>query len=1369
MAEPSLDLRPLTALENLVGVQIGTLPIPSEAEEEARAMDAGHLAPLKLVDEEPGTPATPPAPPGEPLEDLVEASGGGKEEVSEGEGMNTAQEGQEEEGAQDADRLPALALPQDTSRDSSLQPSGGETVAPVDSALPNEAMPAVSSEHLVGEQHEGEQLSESEPMETESSWAGDKEPLPNDSGNETSVRDREAEETLGGGDSSTSSGGGEGSVSGTGAPETEEQFSWDNVRCVFCDASAIDQEPKLLPCLHSACNKCLTHEAAEPEMNKDDEIVAMDPLIHCPVCKKGFPQDSILDNMFICEAQGSGDRGAGASEESFTCTSCTDEAVATGLCTDCSEWLCDQCIQAHKRVKVTKDHIIKGKGEVDSDSSSTKTQAKRALFCNIHIKEKLNLYCQTCDQLTCRDCQLIEHREHKYKFSEEMASITRERLRQFLMDIRKKRGYIENAKELVGERRQQILSKQESVQADINRLVETFIEIIRQRGNNLFDLLREVCNSKQEQLDKKNEVLLHLGSQADHCITVVEAVLSSSSDMALLYSKKLLMDQVLKVDKDSPDRSLFDRFKAKLNSGDDISLRISSESRGLGKALKDVGYLLVDNKVYPPPDAGVQNKVRSSQPSPVDPSASPQPPQPPQPPALTPMHSAIQQQQQHIQGGSMHHKFHNFGPAPPGPANPPGLVRIQPKPSNQPHPGPSLTNFARMPQLTQGRSSDVSSSVSSTTHPIGENSHLRGLLGSGGTYKLNAFNPHLAARLQQHQPHQGTSRSHHDQQGSPRSSLPFRQSMNPGAAPMPMPGGSQPNNNPLSMVNMAAQLSAPSGISITPVPPQKATPQHQQGHMPHQQQQQLPHQSKSHHQQHLSLQNILRNTLSQPAMAQKSDSRQPSPHSTQQPQLKKESSSPTPSWHIPQTAESSKSSSSNSNSHSSHDNSTPMVTIPTENLDNSFKIVLGPSKSNGGVSSSTISNPNTNTSNSNSNSNSTSNIPPNLPPLTRIPGFRSILPKPTATSDAKETRLSSESLGQDSASDESKLKSIPPPSVSITLAALTGSSSSDPANGPKVKVEDHTNSTHVDSSSSPSSGFNSDDRLRVTENGDESRKRREDTNNDSEDSLPDLTIDTGSVDSMPSVPSEPKNGKSSEVSSDSEMDSAGNILGPGASVPWKKDPNDPNDDWCAVCWDGGDLICCDYCPKVFHVHCHIPTLTHIPTEHEKWQCMLCTDLDNLDTFDSNDKSKRKLGLASRDIKVAQRILLELYCNYEASQPFRELVDRELTEYYEVIKQPMALEIVKRRLAPDSQDHYEDLEDFVKDIRLIFKNCYEFNPKDTEIYQNAKILEDFFEQLLEKWLVDYAFDSMDNVDEPDTPQPKKKKKVSKEADGVLHIH
>ncbi|XP_042240001.1 transcription intermediary factor 1-alpha-like isoform X2 [Homarus americanus] len=1290
MAESSLDLRPLTALENLVGVQIETLQMvggeavdeESAATERDRGMDADDDQPLKLVDDERVTPATPPSVTEEP----PEASG------------SSVPDGDTVEGDGDLPQLDNQA--------------GGEGTVPHQDRTDFTSCTEPPNSHLVGEtpiasdlehlsvQNDTEQVSESEQIETTRTWSvSEKDPTPNDMNDETATQEPETEEAMeGGGDSSASSGGGEGSVSGTGAPEAEDQFSWDNVHCVFCDSSAMDQEPKLLPCLHSACNKCLTHEAAEPDMNKDEDVVAMDPLIHCPMCKKGFPQESVLDNMFVCEAQSSGDRGSSsATEESFTCTSCTDEAVATGLCTDCSEWLCDQCIQAHKRVKVTKDHIIKAKGEVDSDSPSAKNQVKKSLLCNVHTKEKLNLYCQTCDQLTCRDCQLIEHREHKYKFSEEMAGLTRDRLRQFLMDIRKKRGYIENAKELVAERRQQILNKQESVQADINRLVETFIEIIRQRGNTLFDLLREVCNSKQEQLDKKNEVLLHLGSQADHCITVVEAVLNTSSDMALLYSKKLLMEQVLKVDKDSPDRSLFDRFKAKLNSGDDISLRISSESRGLGKALKDVGYLLVDNKIYPTPDGAVQNKARSSQPSPVDQSASPQPPQPPQPPALTPMHSHIQQQQHHLQsGGNMHHKFHTFGPAPPGAANPPGLVRIQPKPSGQPHPGPSHTSFARMPQLTQGRSSDVSSSVSSTTHPIGENSHLRGLLGSGGSYKLNAFNPHLAARLQQHQQqHPGPGR-HHDQQGSSRGPMSFRQSMNPAAAAAmasisQMAAVSAANSNQLGMVNMGAQLNPPSGISITPVPQQKPVQPHQQGHSQHQshqqQKQQQQQQQQQQHQQHLSLQGILRNTLSQPSLGPKPDSRQPSPHSTQQPQLKKESSSPTPSWHIPQTAESSKSSV----------NTSPMVSIPSENVDNSFKIVLGSNKINGG----------------------------------------------------------------DTFGEDTKVKAVPAPSVSITLAALTAVANSsaitsDSTNGPRLKVEDpFSNSTLVDSSSSPSSGLTTDDRLHISENGDDrSQKRREDSNNDS-DSLPDLTIDTGSVDSVPSVPSETKNGK-------------GSGLPPGASIPLKKDPNDPNDDWCAVCWDGGDLICCDFCPKVFHVHCHIPTLTHIPTENEKWQCMLCTDLDNLQLFDNNDNSKRRLGLTTRDVKVAQRILLELYCNYEASQPFRELVDRELTEYYEVIKHPMALEIVKRKLMPDNPDHYEGLEDFVRDIRLIFKNCYEFNPKDTEIYQNAKILEDFFEQLLEKWLTAYAFDAMDTMDEPDTPEPKKKKKL-KEGDPLLHIH
>lgn len=57
--------------------------------------------------------------------------------------------------------------------------------------------------------------------------------------------------------------------------------------------------------------------------------------------------------------------------------------------------------------------------------------------------------------------------------------------------------------------------------------------------------------------------------------------------------------------------------------------------------------------------------------------------------------------------------------------------------------------------------------------------------------------------------------------------------------------------------------------------------------------------------------------------------------------------------------------------------------------------------------------------------------------------------------------------------------------------------------------------------------------------------------------------------------------------------------------------DDPNEDWCAVCLDGGELMCCDKCPKVFHQTCHIPNISSLPDESETWQCLLCVDLSNM--------------------------------------------------------------------------------------------------------------------------------------------------------------
>uniref|UniRef100_K7FWV1 Autoimmune regulator n=1 Tax=Pelodiscus sinensis TaxID=13735 RepID=K7FWV1_PELSI len=47
-----------------------------------------------------------------------------------------------------------------------------------------------------------------------------------------------------------------------------------------------------------------------------------------------------------------------------------------------------------------------------------------------------------------------------------------------------------------------------------------------------------------------------------------------------------------------------------------------------------------------------------------------------------------------------------------------------------------------------------------------------------------------------------------------------------------------------------------------------------------------------------------------------------------------------------------------------------------------------------------------------------------------------------------------------------------------------------------------------------------------------------------------------------------------------------------------------NDDECAMCRDGGELICCDGCPKAFHLACLVPPLTEIPSG--TWRCISCS-------------------------------------------------------------------------------------------------------------------------------------------------------------------
>ena len=80
---------------------------------------------------------------------------------------------------------------------------------------------------------------------------------------------------------------------------------------------------------------------------------------------------------------------------------------------------------------------------------------------------------------------------------------------------------------------------------------------------------------------------------------------------------------------------------------------------------------------------------------------------------------------------------------------------------------------------------------------------------------------------------------------------------------------------------------------------------------------------------------------------------------------------------------------------------------------------------------------------------------------------------------------------------------------------------------------------------------------------------------------------------------------------------------------------------------------------------------------------------------------------------------------EFRQPF-PWKSLKLMDYPEIVKEPMNLQRVRKKL---NCKRYPRFEDFVKDIRLIWENCFLYNPEGSNVHTLASFKQEFAEQEL----------------------------------------
>ncbi|XP_051881214.1 bromodomain adjacent to zinc finger domain protein 1A isoform X2 [Pristis pectinata] len=131
-------------------------------------------------------------------------------------------------------------------------------------------------------------------------------------------------------------------------------------------------------------------------------------------------------------------------------------------------------------------------------------------------------------------------------------------------------------------------------------------------------------------------------------------------------------------------------------------------------------------------------------------------------------------------------------------------------------------------------------------------------------------------------------------------------------------------------------------------------------------------------------------------------------------------------------------------------------------------------------------------------------------------------------------------------------------------------------------------------------------------------------------------------------------------------------------------------------------------------------------------------------------SSRHSGM--HELSLCEQLIVDLV-RHEDSWPFLKLVNKaQVTDYYDIIKKPVALNIIREKL---NRCEYNVASDFIDDVELMFTNCFEYNPRNTSEAKAGIKLQAFFHNQVEKLGLTMK---PANVDHPPQPPITKRSRI-----------
>ncbi|XP_031537089.2 tripartite motif-containing protein 66 isoform X4 [Vicugna pacos] len=1032
----------------------------------------------------------------------------------------------------------------------------------------------------------------------------------------------------------------------------------------------------------------------------------MPKLISCPGCKRVYLTKDVTERFFRQYFS------TGQSTMARSCSECKEKRAAHILCTYCNRWLCSSCTEEHRHGPAPGGPLFtrtqKGSPGVNGGSGDF------ALYCPLHTQEVLKLFCETCDVLTCHSCLMVEHKEHRCRHLEEVLQNQRMLLESVTTQVAHKKSSLQTSAKQIEDRIFEVKHQHRKVENQIKMAKMVLMNELNKQANGLIEELEGITNERKRKLEQQLQSIMVLNRQFEHVQNFINWAVCSKTSIPFLFSKELIVFQM--------QRLL--ETNCNTDPGSPWSIRFTWEPNFWTKQLASLGCITTEggqlSRADTPAYGGLQgpssfyqshqspvaqqetlshpshkfqspalcsSSVCCSHCSPVSPSLKGQVP----PPSIHPAHSfrqpseMVPQQLGSLQCSTLLPREKEL------PCNPHPPKLLQPWLETQPPVEQESTSQRLGQQLTSQPVCIV------PPQDVQPGAHAQPTLQS----------PSIQVQFGHHQK---LKLSHFQQQ--PQQQLPL-------PPPPPPPPQQQPAPPlPPSQHLASSQHESPPGPACS----QNVDIMHHKFELEEMQkdlelllqaQQPSLQLSQTKSPQHLqqTIVGQINYIVRQPAPVQ-SQSQEDTMQATDEPPA---SEGPKPALPLDKnTAANLPQASGEETPHSvpSQDNaiqhSSPNVVRKMENEDSTrFTDSLGQGPTAPGLDASKdLAIP--------SELEEPINLSVKKPALVPV-GNTSVALQQYQSPKEYET-FEQGALGLDTKGNQSirPFNSEPKiPYVRLERLKICAASSGEM---PVFKLK-------------PQKNDQDGSFLLIIECGTESSSMSiKVSQNNVPDAIqaPNLGGRKVTVTSLAEQrPPDAENSPSEEHRLIPRT--------PGA----KKGPPVPieNEDFCAVCLNGGELLCCDRCPKVYHLSCHLPALLSFPGGD--WVCTLCRSLTQPEMeYDCENARynqpgvRAPPGLSIYDQKKCEKLVLSLCCN-SLSLPFHEPVSPLARHYYQIIKRPMDLSIIRRKLQKKDPAHYTTPEEVVSDVRLMFWNCAKFNYPDSEVAEAGRCLEVFFEGWLKE--------------------------------------